>query len=95
MEGRILAIGVSNWDVPLMNELSQFATVPPHSVEQLMNIVDRDNGMMRLALAQNIAFTAYGSLRNMYDTYFRKELMEREEREVILRILRVDLTQPL
>ena len=82
MEGRVLAIGVSNWDTVLLKELSEFASVQPHAVEQLMNIVERDTVMMHNVLSQNMAYTAYGSLRNLYDKYFRKELMEAVEREV-------------
>eukprot|EP00658_Telonema_sp_P-2_P070059 TRINITY_DN59689_c0_g1_i1.p1 TRINITY_DN59689_c0_g1~~TRINITY_DN59689_c0_g1_i1.p1 ORF type:complete len:291 (-),score=59.33 TRINITY_DN59689_c0_g1_i1:31-903(-) len=78
-EGTALAIGVSNWDSALMAELLGLATVTPHAVEQLLNLAERDGGMVELCRQNEIAYTAYGSLRNLMDQYFRDALMSQDE----------------
>jgi diketogulonate reductase-like aldo/keto reductase len=41
-------------------QLLEIATVQPHSVEQMHNIATRDQAMIELMKAKNIAYTAYG-----------------------------------
>ena len=47
-EGKVLSIGVSNWNPVLLQELMSVSHVNPHAVEQMHNIVDQEWGMYPL-----------------------------------------------
>lgn len=64
-------------------QLLEVAVVNPHAVEQLMNLAERDDQMVELTSNSEIQYTAYGSLRNLYDDYFRHELMSSRDRLVV------------
>jgi len=79
-EGTVMSIGVSNWEPKLFDELLGLSVVAPHVVEQRMNPLEQEWGMIDTAKAHNAFYFAYGSLRNIYDDYFRRELMDPHER---------------
>jgi len=81
-EGKVLSIGVSNWNPVLLQELMSVSHVNPHAVEQMHNIVDQEWGMYHMADKYNIFYYAYGSLRNIHDEYFRRELMSSGDRNI-------------
>lgn len=69
-EGRVNAIGVSNFDLTLLNEFADVSSfsVVPHVVQNFAEpgAVDRD--VLAWCQREYVAFQPYASLRNLHDT---------------------------
>jgi len=59
--GRIRALGVSNFDVPRLNELWEFAEIKPHAIQNWLDPFFQSRDLVEWAKAHDVAFTSYSS----------------------------------
>ena len=66
-EGLIMSIGVSNFDIDLLNELKDMATVMPHVVQNWAQPGDLDLAVRQFCKEHHILYQPYASMRNIRD----------------------------
>lgn len=71
-EGRVMSIGVSNFDVKLLNELLDFATVRPHVVQNFAEPGSVDGDVRSWCSEHQVVYQPYASIRNLQ--FLRPEL---------------------
>lgn len=64
-EGRVMSIGVSNFDVKLLNELLDFATVRPHVVQNFAEPGSVDGDVRSWCNEHQVVYQPYASIRNL------------------------------
>jgi diketogulonate reductase-like aldo/keto reductase len=64
-EGRVLAIGVSNFDVALLDELYEMAVVKPHVVQNFAQPGEVDADVRLWCKDHEVLFQPYASIRNL------------------------------
>jgi len=64
-EGRVNSIGVSNFDLKLLQHLEEVGTVRPHAVQNFAKIGEMDMDVRRWCLMNNAAYQPYASQRVM------------------------------
>ena len=64
-EGRIMSIGVSNFDVNLLNELLDFAAVRPHVVQNFAEPGQIDSDVRQWCIDHEVVYQPYASVRNL------------------------------
>ncbi|XP_002737509.2 uncharacterized protein LOC100370566 [Saccoglossus kowalevskii] len=65
-EGKIRSIGVSNFDLPLMTELMEIATIPVSIVQNQFDVLNRDDDVRKFCSDHNIQYMGYSSLGRMW-----------------------------
>lgn len=60
-----MSIGVSNFDLPLLEELLQFATVIPHVVQNFAEPGNLDNDVRAWCKENDVIYQPYASIRNL------------------------------
>ena len=64
-EGTIMSIGISNFNIELLNELEDFAVVLPHIVQNFAEVGKLDMDVRYWCLKHNVVYQPYASLRNL------------------------------
>lgn len=64
-EGRIMSIGVSNFDVNLLNELLDFAAIRPHVVQNFAEPGSIDGDVRSWCIDHDVFYQPYASVRNL------------------------------
>jgi diketogulonate reductase-like aldo/keto reductase len=64
-EGRIMSIGVSNFNVDLLKELLSIAVVKPHLIQNWSEPGNHDDVVRDFASEHDIIYQPYASLRNL------------------------------
>lgn len=64
-EGRVMSIGVSNFDINLLNELADFAIVKPHVVQNFAEPGNVDSDVRRWCDEHEVVYQPYASIRNL------------------------------
>ena len=64
-EGRVMSIGVSNFDVNLLNELLDFATIKPHVIQNFAEIGKLDDDVRIWCKEHDVLYQPYASIRNL------------------------------
>ena len=64
-EGRLMSIGVSNFNVDLLSELLSIAVVKPHLIQNWSEPGSHDDAVRDFAVEHNIVYQPYASLRNL------------------------------
>lgn len=71
-EGRVLSIGVSNFELHDLKELVKFSAVKPHVVQNYIEPGKIDHAMLEYCDRENIRYMAYSSLQ--YRDSFSEDL---------------------
>jgi methylglyoxal/glyoxal reductase len=66
-EGHLLSIGISNFNRPLLDQLTNFATVMPHAVQNHGEIHQYDLEVRRWCRAHQVIYIPYATGRNLKD----------------------------
>lgn len=66
-EGAVLAVGVSNYDAPLLRELAAFASTSPQVVQNHRDVLWQDGGAAAAAAELGLFYQAYSSLRGLME----------------------------
>jgi diketogulonate reductase-like aldo/keto reductase len=64
-EGRVMSIGVSNFDLALLEELLEFASVKPHVVQNFAEPGSVDNAVRRWCRDHEVIYQPYAAIRNL------------------------------
>jgi diketogulonate reductase-like aldo/keto reductase len=64
-EGRVASIGVSNFDVRLLDELYEMAVVKPHVVQNFAQPGEVDKDVRAWCAAHQVLYQPYASIRNL------------------------------
>lgn len=64
-EGSVMSIGVSNFDVTLLNELLDFASIRPHVVQNFAEPGNVDGDVRAWCRDHGVLYQPYASIRNM------------------------------
>jgi methylglyoxal/glyoxal reductase len=66
-EGKVMSIGVSNFDVDLLNELLAMAVVKPHVIQNFAEPGRVDVDVRRWCREHEVLYQPYASIRNLND----------------------------
>lgn len=64
-EGFIMSIGVSNFNVPLLEEVREFGTVLPHVVQNFAELGSLDSEVRHWCQEHHVIYQPYASIRNL------------------------------
>ena len=64
-EGRVMSIGISNFNINLLNELADFAVVKPHVVQNFAEPGNVDDDVRRWCADHGVIYQPYASIRNL------------------------------
>ena len=65
-EGRLMSIGVSNFNETLLNEVASFAAIRPHVVQNWAEIGRTDDEVRTWCFKNDAVYQPYASLRNLH-----------------------------
>ena len=58
-EGRVMSIGVINFDINLLNELLNFASIKPHVIQNYLDLNNIDHNLRKWCQINNILYQPY------------------------------------
>ena len=64
-EGRVVSIGVSNFNAELLQEIIDFSCVAPHVIQNWAEIKQIDKAVRQLCEEHHIIYQPYASIRNL------------------------------
>jgi diketogulonate reductase-like aldo/keto reductase len=86
-EGRVMSIGVSNFNIFLLKQLFSLAVTPPQVIQNYMDPLHIDDTLLSYCAQKNVLFQAYSVVRELLNPHSQ----DRENKKIINKFRKIAL----